>query len=617
VDAFDGLNPEQRRAVEEVRGPVCILAGAGSGKTTTITRRIAHQVASRTFAASEILAVTFTDKAAGELRARLQTLGISGVRASTFHAAALGQLRHFSPDAVGRILPSKALMLRKIANALPAPFKFRPAGDLATEIEWAKNRRIRADDYRAALGEHEPPIPEDLMERVYRSYERLKQGEHLTDFEDLLELAVQLFESGEQARATFRERYRAFTVDEFQDVNLLQRTLLDLWLGARDDLCVVGDDYQSIYAFTGAGPEHLLGTPGRFPHATVVTLEANYRSSPQILALANRLVPRLGGAPKTLRATRGDGLEPLVRPFASAGAETSWLVDAVRAAHSQGVPYEEMAVLARTNGRLADFEEAFHEEKIPFQGSSLLDREAARSLLRRLRGPVSSSDVPRLAREAGWLEDPPEKLGEREQTRQTDLARLVRLADEFGEAPAGEFVAELERRFGSTGDERRGVNLLTYHRAKGLEFEAVFLPRLEEKELPSKLARTAAEVDEERRLLYVGMTRAKSRLALTWSRRPSRFLAELGSELAEPGPQRREAGRPEPDDPLYAALKTWRLARARADDVPAYVVFHNATLEEIAARRPRSMVELASVPGVGPTKLERYGEDLLAALTAA
>ncbi len=629
MDVFDGLNPEQRRAVEAVRGPVCILAGAGSGKTTTITRRVANQVATGAFRADQILAVTFTDKAAGEMRGRLAALGAGGVRASTFHAAALGQLRYFAPESVGRILPSKALMLRQIGNALPAPYKFRPAADLATEIEWAKNRRIRAEAYREALGDHEPPIPEDLMARVYAAYERRKDDEGLTDFEDLLELAVllfegQLFEGDEQALATFRDRYHAFTVDEFQDVNLLQRSLLDLWLGARDDLCVVGDDYQSIYAFTGAGPEHLLGTPARFPQATVVTLEENYRSSPQVLALANRLVPKLGGAPKTLRPTRADGPEPVLRPFATAEAESSWLVEAIRAVHDEGAPYEEVAILARTNGRLADFEEALHEAEIPFQGSSLLDREAAKGLLKRLRGAASTADVPRLAREAGWLEHIPEKLGERELTRQSDLSRLVRLAEQFGDAPAPEFAAELERRFGSGGNERRGVNLLTYHRAKGLEFEVVFLPRLDEKELPSKLARTAAEIEEERRLLYVGMTRAKRHLALTWTRRPSRFLVELDAPRLAPA--ERQTGsqlgsqterRSEPDDPLYAALKTWRLERARADEVPAYVVFHNATLEEIAVRRPQSLVELASVPGVGPAKLERYGDEVIAALAAA
>jgi DNA helicase-2/ATP-dependent DNA helicase PcrA len=600
VDVLEGLNPEQRRAAEAVRGPVCILAGAGSGKTTTITRRIANQVATGAFAAGQILAVTFTDKAAGELRARLAALEVHGVRASTFHAAALGQLRYFAPETVGRIAPSKALTLRQIGNTLPAPFKFRPAGDLATEVEWAKNRRIPPDRYLAEVGDHEPPIPPDLMARVYRAYESRKADQGLTDFEDLLELAVRLFERDPAATAEFRARYAAFTVDEYQDVNLLQRTLLDLWLGERDDLCVVGDDYQSIYAFTGAGPEHLLGTPARFPHATVVRLEENYRSTPQVLALANRLVPRLGGAGKTLRAVLPDGDEPDVKPFASAEAEDDWIAARIRALDC---PLDEVAVLCRTNARLADFEELFHDAGIPFQGASLLEREAARRLLRRLRDGPAAEQVRRLALEAGWTEQLPEKRGERELVRQTDLARLVKLADGF-DGSGVELAEELRRRFSSGGPEARGVHLLTYHRAKGLEFEAVFLPRLEEKELPSRQARTAAEVDEERRLLYVGMPRAKRHLALAWSRKPSRFLEELGVQT-----RAQRADKPV-GDPVFELLRAWRLARARADEIPPYVVFHDSTLAEIAARRPRSLGELSQIAGVGPAKLERYGDDV-------
>jgi DNA helicase II / ATP-dependent DNA helicase PcrA len=604
VDVLDGLNPEQRRAAEAVRGPVCILAGAGSGKTTTITRRIANQVATGAFRAEQILAVTFTDKAAGELRERLGALGVRGVRASTFHSAALAQLRHFAPESVGRIFPSKALALRQIGNSLPAPFKFRPAGDLATEVEWAKNRRIAPDRYLAELGEHEPPIPADLMVKVYRSYEARKAEQGTTDFEDLLELAVRLYERDPAAVAGFRARYAAFTVDEYQDVNLLQRTLLDLWLGDRDDLCVVGDDYQSIYAFTGAGPEHLLGTPARFPQATVVRLEENYRSTPQVLALANRLVPRLGGAEKTLRAVLPDGDEPDVKPFASGEAEDAWIVDRIR---QLTCPLEEVAVLCRTNARLADFEELFHEASIPFQGASLLEREAARRLLKALRDGSAREQVRRLALEAGWLEYLPEKLGDRELVRQTDLARLVKLAADF-DGSGVEFAAELQRRFSSGGPEARGVNLLTYHRAKGLEFEAVFLPRLEEKELPSRQARTADEVAEERRLLYVGMTRAKRTLSLTWSKKPSRFLEELGV-AARPPKAEKPVG-----DPTFESLRAWRLGRAREDAVPPYVVFHDSTLAEIAARRPQTIGELSQVAGVGPAKLERYGDELLAAL---
>ena len=594
------LNPEQRRAVEAVRGPVCILAGAGSGKTTTITHRIARQVTTGTFRADQVLAVTFTDKAAGELRGRLDALGAPGVFARTFHAAALGQLHQYAPSRVGKIVSSKALSLRRIANSLPGAYRFRPAGDLATEIEWAKNRRITPDRYRAELGEHEPPIPADLMRRVYAQYEERKNAAGYTDFEDLLELAIQLYSSDDVALGLLRERFRAFTVDEYQDVNLLQQTLLDLWLGPRDELCVVGDDYQSIYSFTGASPEHLLALPKRFPHAAVIRLEENYRSSPQVLALANKLVPRLGGAEKTLRATRADGPEPKLEACED---EAALITERIR---GLGVPYGEIAILCRTNARLVDFEEALHEAGIPAQGASFLGRESARHVLRRLASP---QDVRRLAEERGWLEKPPEKLGDRDVVRQNDLGRLVRLAEEHADLDGPAFVAELERRFGDGGESRRGVHLLTLHGAKGLEFEAVFVARVEEKELPIRQAKSEAEIAEERRLLYVGLTRAKRHLFVTWTRAPSRFLRELGLEPRQA--QRRE---PEPDDPIFAALKQWRLERSRADEVPAYVVFHNSTLAEIAGRRPQTLRDLATVPGVGPAKLDRYGADVLSVL---
>ena len=606
---FAGLNPEQRRAVETVRGPVCILAGAGSGKTTTITRRIANQIAIGEFESHQILAVTFTDKAATEMRERLERLGVGGVTARTFHSAALRQL-HRLGDPPDRIMASKALLLRQLGNTLPPPYKFRPAGDLATEVEWAKNRRLTPATYLAELGDHEPPIPADLMFRIFRGYEVEKADRGFVDFEDVLELTIRLFDERPEALAEVREHFSAFTVDEYQDVNLLQQTLLDRWLGDREELCAVGDDYQSIYAFTGATPDYLLGLPARFPNAAVIRLEDNYRSSPEVLALANRIVPALGGAEKILRATLGSGTEPITQSLPARESEVTFVIDRVRALRDDGVPFEEMAILSRTNARLADFEEPLHEAKIPFQGASLLAREGARQLLRRLRR-VDSTDVAALvrsyAKEAGWRERPPEKLGEREMVRQSDLGRLIRLAEDFddGARTARDFIADLEARFGSTGAERRGIHLLTLHGAKGLEFEAVFIPRLEEKELPIRQAKKPGEIAEERRLFYVGLTRAKRQLALTWSGKPSRFLAELGVAA------RPVAKQAEPDDPLYGALKRWRLERATADDLPAYVVFHNSTLAEIAGRRPRDLSELGAVPGVGPTKLDRYGGEVL------
>ena len=618
MDAIlEGLNSEQRRAAEAVRGPVCILAGAGSGKTTTITRRIACQVASGACRSDEILAVTFTDKAAAEMRGRLARLGVDGVEARTFHSAALAQLTRSRGERPGRILSTKALLLRQIGNSLPRPYRFRPAGDLATEVEWAKNRRLTPDGYRAGLGEHEPPIPSDLMARVFRDYERRKASAGLVDFEDLLEFTVRLYEENESAVAALRERYRCFTVDEYQDVNLLQQSLLELWLGGGDELCAVGDDYQSIYGFTGASPEWLLGLATRFPHATVVRLEENYRSSPQVLALANRLTPQLGGAEKTLRATRADGPEPVVRGFGSPEDEGGFVLERVQALAAEGVPYEEMAVLIRLNSRSADFEELFGDAQIPFQGAALLARDGARQLLKALRGAgfgSLSEEVRRIAREQGLVEPIPEGLGERELVRQADLRRLCKLAEEFddGSKTVEDWVKWLRARFdhGAQG----GVHLLTLHRAKGLEFEAVFIPRVEEKELPCKQSlRVPGALAEERRLLYVGMTRAKRHLALTWAGKPSRFLAELGVEAAPVVKRKAE----EPDNPVYVALKRWRLQRAKADEIPAYVVFHNTTLAEIAERRPQTIAELASVPGIGPAKLERYGTEVLAALEAA
>ena len=602
------FRPAGDLAAEAVRGPVCILAGAGTGKTTTITRRIAHQVATGAFEPAQIMAVTFTDKAGGELRTRLAALGVTGVRAGTFHAAALRQLRHFAPGELGRILPSKALLLRQIGNRLRAPYKFRPAGDLATEVEWAKNRRVGPADYLAATAGREPPIPADLMARVYADYERRKEDEGLMDFEDLLEGAVRLFERDAGAAATFRAQYRTFTVDEYQDVNLLQQTLLEHWLGDSDELCVVGDDYQSIYAFTGAGPGHLLAVPKRFPHATVVRLEENYRSTPQVLALANTLVPRLGGAEKVLRPTRADGPEPVVGAFASPADEAQAIAERIR---KDGTPLEEIAILCRTNARLTDFEEALHDAGISFQGSSLLDRDAARRLVRTLESSRvdAASAVRAAALGAGWLEELPEKLGERELVRQTDLARLVTLSAAF-DGDGAAFVSELRHRFDPGGDDARGVNLLTLHKAKGLEFDTVFLPRLEEKELPSRQARTPDEIDEERRLLYVGMTRAKRLLWLSWSGKRSRFLAELGH--AAPATAPRSAAREW--TPAAERLRAWRLERAREDGVPPYVVFHDTVLHAIADAQPASLGELAQIAGVGPAKLERYGSDVLALL---
>jgi DNA helicase-2/ATP-dependent DNA helicase PcrA len=567
--------------------------------------------------------VTFTDKAAGEMKARLAALGTSGVHARTFHAAALGQLHAYGAAPPGQVLPSKAILLTNVARVLPRPYRFRPVGDLATEIEWAKNRRLTPETYAAALDGHRPPLPPDLMTTVFREYERRKEALRRVDFEDLLELAIRMFERDEHAREDFRARFRAFTVDEYQDVNLLQQTVLDLWLGGRDELCAVGDDHQAIYSFTGATPRYLLEMPSRYPGATVVSLEANYRSTPEILSLANRLAPRLGGAEKTLRPVRPSGPEPVVQTF-DGPEETRFVVERIRSLNAEdGVPLHEIAVLYRTNARSAGYEEALAEARLPYQvrEGGFLTRQAARRIrasLGRSRSTALAASVREAASREGFLPAPPRQLGEQELVRQADLARLVGLAVELddGERTVADFFVALDDRFGPNA-EGRGVQLLTYHRAKGLEFEAVFLPRLEENELPVRKAKEPEEVTEERRLLYVGMTRAKRFLFLSWSSgaRPSRFVRELG--LGDDPPSRRAAKAPLAETATTSALRTWRRERAKADGVPAFVVLHDSTLAALADRRPRTSAELAAVPGIGPAKLDRYGDDLLAALAAA
>lgn len=627
------LNEAQREAVEAVRGPVAILAGAGSGKTTTITHRIAHQVATGTFESSEILAVTFTQKAAREMGSRLAALGTPGVRANTFHAEALAQFRRFSAHQP-EILGHKAGLLHHVAQRLPGAYRFTALRDLASEIEWAKNRRIGARDYLARLGGHEPPIPPDLMHRVYVAYELRKRKAGVIDFEDLLERTVELLDDDPRALGAVRARYRAFTVDEYQDVNLLQQTLLDLWAGARDDVCVVGDDYQSIFGFTGATPQHLLGFADRYPHATIVTLEENHRSTPEILAVANRLVPRLGGTRKRLRATLPEGPRPVLREHATGAEETAWIVAEARRLRDEGLAWEEVAVLHRINGRSEELEEALARAGIPYQvrDGSFLQRAAARAFAARARreadGPVATV-AERICGALGF--DPrAEPEGTEEATRQADLGRLLQLARGFEGPDVAAFLEDLRARFAAE-EEGRGVQLLTYHRAKGLEFEAVFLPRLEDKELPFALAQTPEEQAEERRLFYVGITRAKRHLHVSFARhregerrsrpRPSPFLGEIRPDEPVAVRTERPAARPaavaRPDDPLFDALRAWRLEEARAAGLPAYVVFHDETLAEIARARPRTHAALRAVPGVGPLKMQRYADAILSIVANA
>jgi DNA helicase-2/ATP-dependent DNA helicase PcrA len=655
------LNPAQRAAVEATGGPVCILAGAGTGKTRVISRRVAYAIATDAVHPGHVLVVTFTEKAAGEMRERLGALGFPGVQAHTFHAAAWRQLRYFWPRLAGgrvpEVLESKAPLLAPLQRSLPGGYKFTPIKDLADEIEWSKARRIDPDRYQDAVADksRNVPLPPDLFAGLYRRYERAKERAGRIDFEDMLSRMLDGLEENPDVAEEFRGRYRWFSVDEYQDTNPLQQALLDAWLGGRDDLAVVGDEDQTIYTFTGASSEYLIRFSRRFPDAQVFQLEQNYRSTEQVLGMANRLLARggrqRGSRPKRLVATREPGPEPIVAAFESSEAELAALVAQVRRLGDAGVALDEVAVLLRTNAQIPPIEEALAAAGIRYQvrGELFFRRQEVRQALRLLRPRAGRAADGGLvdAIEAIWFERidfrrDQEPDSEEARQRHASMVSLLGIAERLEasdeRADVTAFLADVERR---AADEAAGVgggvNLLTYHRAKGLEFDAVLLPALEEGLLPIRQASAPAEIDEERRLLYVGLTRARVHLWLGWTarrvgstgreqpRKPSRFL----DDLVPPGVRVRQravaaavggpnGSRPRPpDSPLAQRLRAWRRERATEAGVPAYVVFNDRTLAALAERRPRSRGELLAVEGIGPAKLDQFGEDLLRLLEAA
>lgn len=563
---FADLNPEQLQAVQAVTGPVVIVAGAGSGKTTTITRRIANQVRTRAFEARSILAVTFTTKAAGELVERLDELGVPGVQARTFHSAARRQLQVLGQREVD-VLESKMPILLRVRNGLPCAFRDHSVLDLATEIERAKSGRLTPTTYDGSG--NRSGLPPEVFRTVFAEYERQKRAARKLDFEDLLEEAIRLFESDGSAVERFRNACRAITVDEYQDVNLLQQALLDAWLGDRDDVCVVGDDYQAIFGFTGASPRFLISMRDRFPHAQIIKLEVNYRSTRQILAAANRLAPTLGGVAKSLRSHNGDGPEPKVKEYKDSTAEAAGIVREIRRLLRRGVAPQEIAILYRINARSARFEIPLHEAGIPFQVAKggFLEREAGRTMLPRLaRARDGATNVAELvqheALDAGFLVGVDERdVGPQEYTRQVDLSLFIELASEFddGSRTIRDFVEYLREEFGTYEDSetKAAVRLSTFHSAKGLEWDAVFLPALADRELPWWRSIEEGNVDEERRLFYVGLTRARRHLYLshTQEQRLSPFLEAITPKVVAPAPQRPKKKPVRPRPPVSVATR--------------------------------------------------------------
>ncbi len=581
------LDPEQREVALAVRGPVCVLAGAGTGKTRAVAHRIGYAVATGVVRPDRVLAVTFTTRAAGELRGRLRLLGevvpgagLGQVQARTFHAAALRQLTHFWPQTVGgpppAVLESKLPLIAEAAKRLRISLEPAALRDVATEIEWAKVTQVRPQEYPVASekADRAAPVAPDRLAALYAAYEEVRAQRHVVDFESVLELTAAILASHPVAAAAVRDRYRYFLVDEYQDVNPLQQLLLDQWLGSRDNLCVVGDPRQTIYSFAGATPDYLTGFPHRYPQATVVELVRNYRSTPQVVALANRIFARSGrsassapSAPSAssarlvpLAAQRQAGPPPSLTEYPDERAEAAGVAGRVAALVAEGTPAGSIAVLVRTNSITIGYEEAFASAGLQVQlrgAERFFERgevKQAVGLLKvagRSAGPDEDpgAQVRPILTGLGLTRDPPAGRG-RTRDRWESLDALARFAaDFFAERPQArlaDLAAELELRSAiGHAPEPGGVTLASLHAAKGLEWDVVFLPCLTEGALPIVYAQTAVAIEEERRLLYVGLTRARKRLFLSWAlarepgsrfaRSPSRFIEELRSPIEAPG----------------------------------------------------------------------------------
>ncbi len=605
------------------------------------------------------------------MRVRLRNLGVPGVQARTFHSAALKQLKYFWPKAVGGglwpVLEHKLRLVAMAAKRAGAATDAATLRDLASEIEWAKASLVGPDDYLAAVAKYQrdTPVAAATVVKVYAGYEKAKNQAEQLDFDDLLLHTSAILEDDEDVAREFRARYRCFVVDEYQDVTPLQQKMLDAWLGGRDQLTVVGDANQTIYSFAGASPVNLLDFDRRYPHATVVRLERDYRSTPQVVTLANRIIAGAQGKSARLRlklvAVLPDGPAASFDEYPDEPAEATAVARKAAGLIAGGLPASGIAILYRINAQSEGFEKALTDESVPYVvrgGERFFARPEVRQAIIALRqGAAADIDLPlvpavrRVLEPVGLTNQPPPAGALRD--RWDSLLALVGVAEELADLqPAAglpALVAELDQRSEAQhAPTVEGVTLASLHAAKGLEWDAVFLVGLIDGTLPIQHAESPDEIEEERRLFYVGVTRARTRLAISWAlsrteggrrgRKRSRFLTGLAPESAPIG-RMRAAGRcrlcggplstpaelkvgrcdncPSTADPdLVEALRTWRKATSSEASVPAYVVFSDATLLAIAERRPSDDAALLAIPGIGRTKLDAYGADVIKIVTA-
>jgi DNA helicase-2/ATP-dependent DNA helicase PcrA len=541
------LDEDQRTVALATRGPVCVIAGAGTGKTRAITHRIAYAAAIGTMDPQKILALTFTARAAGEMRARLRTLGVPTVAARTVHSAALKQLLYFWPTVFGGRTPdlitskgsfiSEAVRRAGLTSQI-ATHNRELMRDIATEIEWAKVSQVAPEDFLDEISKRltKPRVNAEHLVQLYTAYESIKKQELAIDFEDVLLLTTAMLEEERDVRERVQDQYRYFTVDEYQDISPVQQRLINAWLGTRSDICVVGDPAQTIYSFAGATPVFLNTFTQRFPDAQVIRLSTGYRSTPEITFAANSIL-RVGSMGQELVAFNSHGSKPTVQGFRDEQAEITGVLAEITGLLTQGIQPQEIAILARTNAQLGAFERAMNREGIPYQVRNterFFDRADVRDFLKQVR---QASVIP--SEDSGWIDElrsiaQPFLTGE----SIDGIAALLHLGRELDENPNFSpktlrgYLREVEDRVQQNNPPTMPViTLATLHAAKGLEWERVYLIGASEGILPlsnssSGNSLTDAVIAEERRLFYVGMTRAKADLHISYRGEASRFLRE-------------------------------------------------------------------------------------------
>ena len=654
-ELLNALDPDQRAVATQVAGPLAVLAGAGTGKTRAITYRIAYGAAVGAFDPSNVLAVTFTQRAAFEMRHRLAHLGVPKAQARTFHSAALRQLRHFWPTVVGGplpdVIPHKASLVAASAARLGITIDRTNVRDIAAEVEWAKVSMVDAAHYASRVARLRRDVPAGLdagdMARLLDVYEDAKNERGVIDFEDILIYLCGMLQERADVASIVRKQYRSFVVDEFQDVNLLQARLLDLWLGGRHDVCVVGDVAQTIYSFTGASPDYLTGFGRKHPGARIVELTRDYRSTPQIVTLANDVLARSSQREGTVRLSsqRDGGAQVTYRTYDDDRAEAEGVAASIADLIDAGMAPHSIAVLMRTNGQSQAFEEALGARGIPVAvagGKPFFARDDVRTAISRLRAAAAAGTDEGSAGEivrdvlsgVGWAPEAPS--GQAGSERWSNMNAIVGWADDSQAQTLSAFVAELDERVAyQVEPDKAGVELATIHAAKGLEWDAVFLVGIAEGLLPISYAKTAAAREEERRLLYVAITRARDLLTLSWARsrgadgrgkrKRSRLLDGIWPEEARVGASKKKArastralnqafeeeASPQAIE-LFGRLKAWRLEVSRQAGVPPFAVFTDQTLRDIAQAMPKNTTQLRVIRGIGDVKVQRFAAPVLA-----